>query len=188
MDRTKLIFVDTETTGLDPDVHDIWELAWGLWNEEQGKWSVVSEKIPVDLSQADPHALRIGGFYERGGVNCNVPHYTHQEQDVLSVFVNDAYNKHIVGAVPSFDEERLRKLVRKNGHAPTWHYHLIDIEPMAIGYLYGLGMERPSLPWNSNDLSRMIGVNPDDYDRHTAAGDVHWAIAMFEAIEKTVKL
>lgn len=37
-------------------------------------------------------------------------------------------------------------------------------------------------PWNSNDMSRAVGVEPDDFDRHTALGDARWAKAIYEAV------
>ena len=42
--------------------------------------------------------------------------------------------------------------------------------------------ERATPPWDSDALSRAVGVNPDDFDRHTALGDARWAKAMYEAV------
>lgn len=56
---TALAFVDTETTGLDPDFHEIWEVGL-IVNDEERLW-----QLPVDLKRADPKALEIGRFHER---------------------------------------------------------------------------------------------------------------------------
>jgi hypothetical protein len=93
--------------------------------------------------------------------------------------------RHLVGAVVSFDEERLRKLLRANGACPEWHYHLIDVEALAVGWIAGADQEaaRLALPWKSDDLSRAIGVEPpSDEERHTALGDARWAKAIYEKI------
>lgn len=40
----------------------------------------------------------------------------------------------------------------------------------------------PGPPWRSEDVSRALGINPDDYARHTALGDVRWAMAIYDAV------
>lgn len=37
-------------------------------------------------------------------------------------------------------------------------------------------------PWASEEVSRAIGVDPDNFDRHTAMGDVLWAMAIYDAV------
>jgi hypothetical protein len=85
------------------------------------------------------------------------------------------------------------------GVLPTWHYHLVDVEALAAGVVaemrrntrggmtWGRGCAigdpiSPEPPWSSSDLSRAMGVDPDDFDRHTALGDAQWAKAIYEAV------
>jgi hypothetical protein len=85
-----------------------------------------------------------------------------------------------------------------------WHYHVIDVEALAAGYLAAIrqdaaelgyhdrpdtpqyehegNLEIARLPWKSDSLSRAVGVEPDDFDRHTALGDARWAKAIYEAV------
>ena len=90
---------------------------------------------------------------------------------------------HIVGAVPDFDARFIAELYRSsNVGCPRWHYHLIDIESVAIGYLRAKGTSL-ELPWNSEDLSRQIGVNPPQGEaRHTALADARWVGAMWTSM------
>lgn len=166
-----LAFVDTETTGLDPDLHQVWEVALvsDIDPEKEHHWF-----LPVDLGRADPVALRIGRFaqrYDRG--------FGEQITDLetfAAEFAALTVGHHMVGMVPSFDEERLRKLLRANGACPEWHYHLVDAEALAAGLL-GLAP-----PWDSDELSRAVGVDPGHFERHTALGDVHWTMAIYAAV------
>jgi hypothetical protein len=93
-----------------------------------------------------------------------------------------------VGAVPNFDTERLALLLKRSRLIPTWHYHLIDVENLAVGYLAGrrsMSKARefiPSLPWDSDELSRALGVETPIEDRHTAMGDVRWAMAIYDKV------
>ncbi len=179
---TGIAFIDTETTGLDPDRHEVWEVA-AIVDGEEWAWF-----LPVfDLGAADARALDIGGFRERyPKMNGHVTLMA----DFVRQFSNLTWGRHLCGAVVSFDEERLRRLLRANGACPGWHYHLIDVEAMAVGYLrarFEMGDHNAlpdggTLPWKSVDLSRAIGVEPNDFEAHTALGDARWVKAMYEAM------
>lgn len=181
---TGLAFVDTETTGLDPDVHEIWEVGLIVDGEER-LW-----QLPVDLGRADARALDIGRFHDRRWPTSDPSGDELTEPAVFAeLFARLTWGRHLVGAVVSFDEERLRKLLRANGACPGWHYHLIDVEALAVGFVVGSdglpilpdGKPGIPLPWNSRALSQWVGVDPDQFDQHTALGDARWAKAVYEA-------
>lgn len=184
-----LAVVDVETTGLDPDRHEIWEVA--LYLPDKGGIdelfttqtdAIVHETeaahhwfIQPDLGKADAYALTLGKFYERFRTR---PYWL----DLVSAslfaakFEELTRGRHLVGNVVSFDEERLRKLLRANGACPGWHYHLVDVEAVAAG---ALGI---TPPWKSMDLSAALGVEvPSKESAHGAARDVRWAWEMYVA-------
>ena len=184
-------FVDIETTGLDPERHEIWEVGLILDGSE------FSWQLPVDLGKADAIALNIGQFHERRMYGDSVTLC----KDFAAEFAAMTRGYHLAGAVVSFDAERLARLLRNNSECPMWHYHLIDVEALAAGYLTGQFVAiqecganpaadgptqeeamRAIPPWNSGDLSRAVGVDPDDFDRHTALGDARWAKAIYKAV------
>jgi hypothetical protein len=186
-------FVDTETTGLDPDRHEIWEVGLILPDGSEHEW-----QLPVDLSRADPIALNIGRFHERRwkwdsviGVGQPAVEFQTNPARFAFDFVRLTRGLHLAGAVVSFDADRLWRLLRANGQCPMWHYHLIDVEGLAAGWLAGRGCKPaddrgygadPRPPWRSDALSMAVGVDPDDFDRHTALGDARWAKAIYEAV------
>jgi DNA polymerase III epsilon subunit-like protein len=134
------------------------------------------------------------------------------EADALRQIEAITRGAHLVGAVVSFDADVLGQRMRAHGICPSWHHHLIDIEALAVGWLNGRrsrqneivdgyplendGKKAPGLvrwdspgpwdvplPWKSDDLSRLVGVEPaSDEDRHTALGDARWALAVYDAI------
>lgn len=191
---TALAFVDLETTGLDPDRHEPWEIAI-IRRDPDGSVTTVHWDVEVDLSRADAGALRIGGYYRRRDAAGELWNAVEAPRDVDAVDPDDWHivgrvesqlaaedvaealaDAHLVGAVPSFDAAFLDRWLRRNGQAPAWHYHLIDVEALAAGHA------RVAPPWNSNDLSRAVGVEPDEFGRHTAMGDVRWAMAIYDAV------
>ena len=190
-----LCFIDTETTGLDPDRHDIWEVALITPDGREHVW-----QFPVDEMAADPFALQIGRYWDRrwpddiGEVSrLDAIYEAHSPKsrrrnfpsqgraitpgkDWCARFRELTAGLHLTGAVVSFDEERLRRLLHGHGVLHRWHYHLVDVEALAAGKL---GLEPP---WKSDDLSAALGVTVSDEDRHTALGDARWAKAIYGAV------
>jgi hypothetical protein len=181
-----LVFLDTETTGLHAS-REAWEVAM-IRREGSGGSSSIRLLIDVDVSRADPFALRIGGFYERHPMGRRLANRATDADQVVNApeaaveIAAWTHGAHIVGAVPSFDTETLARLLRRHKIAPAWHHHLIDVEALALGFLAARG-ETVALPWKSDDLSRRCGVEPPGEDeRHTAMGDARWVMRLYDAI------
>lgn len=203
---TRLVFVDTETTGLDPERREIWELAAIV--RDPGESDVEYEwQFRPTMVGAEPTGLRIGRYYQRslmtGRGYDEVLRTVHPDYpgvpvtDYMRLTVASSATAeiarlldgaHLVGAVPWFDERSLQKLLAQNGQALTAHYHLIDIEALMVGYLAGraranLASPEVSLPWKPDDLSKACGVEPMSNDqRHTALGDARWARNVYDAV------
>ena len=187
-----LVFVDCETDGLRPD-RRVWEVAM-IRRDDDGERET-SLFVDIDLSDAEPMALKVGRFYERHPFFGDSTETVWIEASAASEVERWTRGAHLVGAVPSFDAECLDVMLRRNRLVPAWHHHLIDVEAMAVGYLsrgaYPMGVEdtgkrpRPweTLPWKSDDLSRACGVEPPSGDeRHTALGDARWAMRWYDAM------
>jgi DNA polymerase III epsilon subunit-like protein len=181
---TKLCFVDVEVTGLDPERHEIWEVGI-ITRQDNGEETSYHEFLQVvNLPTADPFSLQIGGYHSRHPNGYDYPfepgEASYQVPKSRSVIAHKiarlTHHAHLVGAVISFDEERLRKLLLRNGLAPSWHYHIVDVEALAAGYL---GM---APPWDSEVLSRCMNIDPQVYARHTALGDATWARDLYDAV------
>lgn len=200
MSDVPIAFVDTETTSLDPERRRPWEIAV-IRRDTSGIETTLTIVVEdVDLSDADAKALDIGRFYDRHPgygplpvANRNLPDgrlYLREEQAARLVeqFTRGA---HLVGAMPHFDTATLERMFRRHRLAPSWHYHLIDVEALALGYLAGTGSTvRP--PWRSDDLKvplaaavpeeHRAGITGSDETRHTAVGDARWAMAVYDAV------
>ena len=187
---SRICFVDTETTSLRPD-RRAWDIALIIraGNEQDVEHQWFIELDDCDLGNADPFALKIGHFYERhpaAMVGERWASGANPEEFVLRQVELLTRGTHLVGAVPNFDAEVLGTRMRAHGILPSWHYHLIDVETLAVGYLAGCDPDpanRTPLPWKSEDLSRGLGVEPPSGDdRHTAIGDARWARDIYDAV------
>lgn len=197
-DQTKVAFVDIETTGLDPELDYIWEIA------------VIVDGVEHCWQQQLPGT---DGEPARGGSHWStfVSEWVRENTRILDAYDHAAAllpfdsierleslvrGRHLVGACPWFDSERLHRVQRRESdHLDLlWHYHLIDVENLAVGYLRGMrdavgriqaaGTPTPReviavfaygdlpvdqfdetvLPWKSTDLSRALGVDPADFE------------------------
>lgn len=192
---TPLVFIDTETDGVHP-TRKVWEVAM-IRRETDGTENEIDFFVEIDLSTADPFGLKVGRFHDRhplgrylAGKGVVMPEPYNDGDEYLSaaeaarMVARYTHGAHLVGAVPNFDAEVLARLLRDEFLAPAWHYHLIDVEAMAVGALVSSRLRTDvPLPWKSDDLSRDLGVEPPSEDeRHTALGDARWAMRLYDRI------
>jgi hypothetical protein len=203
-----LIFLDTETTGLDPDFHQIWEVGAIEGDGTEHHWF-----LPVDLGfrrnfpsnertgiGADLIALNIGGFFDRYPLNELTYILTYITEHWISGidlaedykptlwkkitrlehfardFMKLTQGKHLVGAIPSFDAQRLEKLLRYQNCIAAWHYHLIDVEALVAGKY------KIQPPWDSKTLLANTGLEQDEKEKHTALGDAKFYCEVYKKV------
>lgn len=163
-----VVFIDTETTGLDPRSHEVWDIGLIVDGREY-EYHVRPTKPDV----ADSTALRIGRFYQRTRLTDWRWNDARIAADMVALLTAD---RMLVGVVPAFDAEFLRAFLVAHGQAPAWHYQFIDAEVLAAGKL-GIAP-----PWDTADICRRLGVDPAGEDRHTAIGDAREAKRLYDAV------
>lgn len=145
------VYLDTETTGLDPDRHEVWEIAYAI---DDGP--VLSAFVPHSLATADREALELNGYWRRhvGRVD--------DRADLHARLALDGAT--LVGANPAFDAAFLRA---RWGVTP-WKYRLLDVEAYAMG---ALGFDEPRGLAAIREALVELGRDIPEPD-HTAGGDV----------------
>jgi hypothetical protein len=171
-----IVFMDTETLGLDPNA-PVWEFA-SIRRFEDGSEASTEFLINHDVAHwLDDFPTEFRADYDtRYDASKAI-----SELAAARKIRTATDGAHIIGAVPSFDTERLAKLLRRNGLEPAWHYHLVDVENVVVGYLAAKG-ELLTPPWKSDQLSAAVGVDAGAFERHTAMGDVRWTMAQWDAV------
>lgn len=176
----RVVFLDTETTGLDPATEQVFEIATicGVTGRERVYHLEPDAEV---VERMHPKAAEVNRYHERTADPAWVWSSPHHTADDLRKTLTGA---HIVGAVPDFDTRFLTAWYKHMGQdVPRWHYHLMDIENLAYGWMLReplTAQERgvlASLPLDSDRLSQMCGVDPVPEDeRHTALGDARWVM------------
>jgi hypothetical protein len=185
-----IAFIDCETTHLSAEIGEAWEVAVIL--REDGDPTTDTEyvwQIRLDLTTADPEALRIGRHEERfaipDGAEAAFTGYgavdpvPMSRAEVVEAIVRILRGAVLVGSNPAFDERFLRKLVGPG--CAQWHYRPYDIVQLAAAKI-GAQAAGP-LPWRTHVLSRAVGVEPPTAEAaHTALGDARWARDVHNAV------
>lgn len=222
MTNAPLVFLDTETDDLDPRKRQPWDVAL-IRREPDGTETEHQFFVELDLSIANSFALNVGKFWERhpaglhysgvlsfldvpldngalgdGGRSNRVGQYLTRRAAAQRIALL-THGAHVVGAIPSFDTITLEPLLWAHNMIPMWHYHIVDVEALAIGFMRGRQVqweadhpemtvpewqrERLSPPWKSEHLSKLLDVEPpSEEERHTALGDARWAQRIYDTV------
>ena len=174
---TDFVFVYTECTGLDLDA-DVWEFA-AVRRRADGSRSQLHMFVAHDPAKAIrlPEPFRTD-YATRCPVDATelVP----QRQAAARIVEFIGINTVVVGAVPTFDSQRLAVLfARHRLPPPRWLYTVIDVCALAAARLWAQG-QPVQLPLHIDRLSLQLGINADHYARHTALGDIAFVEDVFD--------
>lgn len=182
MRKNRLAFVDTETTGFDPNTHELVEIGVILvdqdWAGEKPVFTVVEEfdiKIkPTHIETADPVSLKIIKYSEDNWTDAvdlkkalNI--FTKKTKDAIMV----AHNMH-------FDASFLDQAYKDVGLKNEMHYLKIDTITMAFAKLH-----------NRTDIDKYSLRNLCEYfeiknkNAHSALSD---AQALFELYKHLINI
>ena len=183
-----LAFVDTETTGLVPGQHQVWEVS--VLTVEPETLEVVGEIdafLRVSVAAADPGALSMNGFYSRYPLEGTKDRgaLADPAEVALAIAINTA-DATIVGMNPRFDMAHLQALLHGAGLVPAWRHSPEDARTRA-GAVAGMDP-----PYKMKDLLGWYGLAGmlDEARglRHTARGDAQIALALYKAARERTDL
>jgi hypothetical protein len=207
-------FLDTETVSLVQGDGVLWEVGLITPPGANGTPEVYHRwQLRPDMSQADPESLKICGFDSRyvllddwdagyafapGPAEAANKDLTRLTRAEAASGLWAALSKQVIaGMVPNFDTERIGLWLHRwrppwlgvppgqewRARVPDpWHYHLVDVEGQVAGR-FGIPPK-----WDSEELSRVVGVDPGRFARHTALGDCLWARAVYDSLIGLPKL
>jgi DNA polymerase-3 subunit epsilon len=163
----QLIIVDTETTGLQPNAAVLEVAAVNVVTGAELHF--VPYITPETLHDADPKALQINRYYERGVF----------EQTFNQMDTNSAWFKlrrmldgnTFGGSNPTFDANHV-----KLETGEVWHHRLADLSPYAAGVLGIPVTELPGL----NVVCDALGVV--NQEAHSALGDARATAECFRKL------
>jgi DNA polymerase III alpha subunit (gram-positive type) len=159
------VFVDTETTGLDPDNDELVELTYGTIQP----YGFVTKTLYFGVETVPEFVDNMIKFTERGiAGRMSTPEEIQEYRD----FTRD---QTMVAANPSFDGDFLKK-----NSLYEFHYRMLDIESFAAGIL-GLNF-MPGM----KDIYNLFIVNDVELPepQHTSESDVLAMMAIYKELTR----
>lgn len=183
MRNHRLAFIDTETTGLLPDKHELIEIGLVLVEQSLSSGNKIVLKIvdeydvkikPVHIETADQESLGINHYREEDWADAV------SLKEALQIFADKTVDAMMVGHNVAHDFAFLQKAFAETGVENKMHYHKLDTISIAFAKLYShMEVEKLSL----RALCEYLGV--ENKNSHTALSD---ARATFEVFEKLMAL
>lgn len=173
-----LAFIDVETTGFDPQVAEIIELAVVITKLKDGELIVTDQldlKIrPEHLETADPAALRVNGYNEADWL------FAVTLEDAMKSFADKTEGAVFVAHNMAFDFGFISEAFRKTGIENKMHYQKLDTISIAFTVLKDNDdMNRYSL----KALTEFYGI--ENKKAHSAFADTY---ALYEVFKKMLGL
>lgn len=183
MKKNNLAFIDTESTGLDFDKHELIELGGIVvsqdWtNDSHPNFEIVEEfnfKIkPERIEDADPVALKVNRYDPKDWV------FAYTLFEAMKLFSEKTKDTIMVAHNLAFDFGFIQKAFSKTGIENTMHYHKLDTISIAYAKLRGnKSIDRFSL----RALCEYFSI--ENKNAHSALSD---ARATFELYKKLLEL
>ncbi len=182
MKKHVLAFIDTESTGLDPDRHELISVGVVLvsqdWTKEHPVFETTEEfelKIkPERIKDADPVSLRVNKYDPADWV------FAYSLPEAMKILSNKTKDAIMVSHNIAFDYMFLEKAFRSAGVENKMHYHKLDTISIAFAKLHG---REDINHFSLRSLCEEFGI--ENKNAHTALSD---ARATFELYKKLMEL
>lgn len=186
------VFLDTETNGLNSQIHRILEIAFKIVDLTSGALleefqTVVSQPIEA-WEKSDQESLRINGFQWNEVAKGRTPRN-------VSQLIIDAFNRNgvkrkkavFICQNPSFDRAFFSQLIDPDTQELlSWPYHWLDLASMhwALAMNQAKGLKGP-YPWETGLSKDMIASHyhlPGESKPHRAMNGVSHLVLCYQAV------
>lgn len=186
------VFLDTETNGLNSNVHSILEIAYKIVDLSNGNvkeqfHTIVAQPFEV-WEKSDPNSLKINGFCWDEVEKGQSPEYI--SQTIINSFTN--WNIRRKKAVficqnPSFDRIFFSQLIDPDTQELlSWPYHWLDLASMYWAISMKLAkQDQGPFPWETGFSKDLIASHyhlPREASPHRAMNGVNHLLLCYEAV------
>lgn len=186
----KTIYIDTETTGLDPELHDIWQLS-GIIEIDGNVMREFDYRIrPVNFDSITEEALRVGGITMeelKGFPDARAVLMAFRS--VLEMYV-DPYDRRdkftFYGFNAPFDDAMLRAWFKKCGcpyYGSYFWWPAVDVAGLAHTKLMKMGKRQTMPNFKLGTVAEALGITPEG-ELHNALTDIRLTRAIKIKLEE----
>lgn len=178
----RLAFIDTETTGLDPNFHEVIEIGCVVadWKPDLfGERTLVESStldikiIPEHIERADPKALAVNHYAKRDWSQAI------SRKEAIMELARVAKGAIFIAQNVTFDWSFLQQAAESVGIAldQEFHFRKLDLASIAFGRL----PDDPKLErYTLRELSQYFGIRNED--AHTALSDARTAFEIYRKL------
>ena len=184
------IFLDTETTGLDPLKHRILEIAFKIYDTDlkkvvQSYESVINQPAEV-LAEASPESMQINGFTEGLILTGKSEHAVSAEViEVLNQAKISEGKAVFICQNPSFDRSFFNQLVGVDLQSGfNWPYHWLDLASMFWALKDGEIKEESEL--SKNGIAAQFSLEAERMPHRAMNGTIHLIQCYFSLFHREV--
>ncbi|MGH8931828.1 MAG: hypothetical protein ACRDZO_14685 [Egibacteraceae bacterium] len=163
-----LAFTGVRTTGLFPEMHEIWEAA--LVIRADGREQIHTWQLPVNQARTDLAVLRSSGRRDR-------PLCEHRLSGLIEfsdAFADLTASAYLISSHVGTVAEFLKRLLHRHGRVEGWD-HLIDVGTLAAGRL------AVPPPWDLRALASALNVSTDPLPDSALGAALHTK-AIYDAV------
>ena len=172
MNHKAICFLDTETTGLDPQRAEVIEVAV-IRRDPDGTETRFHTLIkPERIEDAHPKALEVNGYADDPSRWDDAPTMAEVGDQIADITRNSVICGHNV----SFDEAMISANFKRSGVKRRIPYHKIDTVTLAWEHLVPMGLERMSM----DRIREFLGWSKEG--AHTAMKDAEDAMSLYDLL------
>lgn len=185
-----LIFLDTETTGLDPLAHRMIEIAFQIIDSSTNKTLITYETIvqqPQEvIDNADPQSLMVNGF-DQELILQGKPEPTVAEE-IRQIFDSVQLSKKggvFICQNPSFDRPFFGQLISvKEAQEKKWPYHWLDLASMYWTTHFTEISQESEI--SKNSIANALGIEKEK-EPHRAINGVTHLLACYQKLHQSAE-
>lgn len=181
------VFLDTETSGLNPHKHCILEVAYKIIDVETGELKSSYEAIVAQSKmiwdRADPHSLIVNGFTWEKVCEGSSPEKI--AGAIITAFARNGVRRNeaiFICQNPSFDRAFFSQLIDPDlQESLGWPYHWLDLASM----YWAVKIKQESAPWENGVSKDKISEAyhlPPEAKPHRAMNGVDHLLQCYEAV------
>ena len=126
-------FIDVETTGLNPEVHEIIEICIVRCVENMPAQVWVEKIAPKNIDRADSTALQINRFTWKSWADAR------EEEEAAEIILEMTAGATLIGHNVRFDEAFISELLHRHDMKPKYSRRLIDTVALAHEHIEHIG-------------------------------------------------
>lgn len=183
------IYLDQETTGLDPMQHKVIEVAFKIidltCNEVKEAYQSTIRIVQEDWNKKDPYSVEVNGFTWEELKDAKEK--TVVRQEIIDLFIRNSIHRGeavFICQNPSFDRPFFLQIIEAGTHEKNqWPYHWLDLASMFwTRRIIGRGCDIPKQMMLSKDAIAEWYALSKEVKPHRAMNGVEHLIKCYDAV------